>query len=420
MTSFTWATKRLLSLKTAFDPDEENEWAFGQIFPVILLAAPIAALIDNWPSMPRPTAKDGHNDNLNDTEGNNADNHRNSSQNDGTNDTSSADQDTSHETSHETNHNTDQITDNSMNNDANGKNVPGAEPALLARQESCQWTDRDYESGISFRVGSLIVGISYVYLAILVLITDAENLLDLFSHLAFSFFCFYPALQGAWFLSALWIQKLGLKTRHQLAILEIVVVTIMLVMMIEMSGLFYGTPLVRTSTDGPGRFRSSFVAPSLSLAMLAEVYILFGGWFYLTLQAEQLQDINRTYIRRIDPQYLPIAGGICVVGIQFATFFSWSPWLDYATEMPMVIVLQGQIQLAEAFLQPSRHSAVRVIFMFLWLILSQVLPWIFFATSFTIIFHSFTYWPFWLTFWLCYEKIGQRVGQQAREDNVTT
>lgn len=55
--SFIWAAIRLIRLRRTVQLSEENEWSFGQIFAVVMLAAPVVALLSSFsPSNPGASA----------------------------------------------------------------------------------------------------------------------------------------------------------------------------------------------------------------------------------------------------------------------------------------------------------------------------------------------------------------------------
>lgn len=338
----------MLSLRIKFGPAEENEWEFGQIFPLVLLAAPITTVFDHWPN-----------------------------------------------TSHQA------ISDRACHD-----LVPSdSEVTLFARQESSQWTDKNYESSSPFRVGSVLIGLSYLYLVILVLITDAEGLSNLFSRLAFAFFCFYPGLQATWFLYALWIPKLDVKPQHRDAVLGIVFLTIILLKVVEMTEMVFDTPLIRFGYGEGGKPPSPVLSPGQCIAILFATYLLFVGWFQLVFR---YKDDDHSWIQKALSRFLTFAVSTVIPGT-LAAFNPWNRWAVTKIWAPVTFGGQLAVQLFEAaicaWVPAHRRVSFRVWALTLCLLGTQGVPWASLALSLGVLFYVLLMCPIWVAFWIFYEAL---------------
>lgn len=238
--SFTWATKRLLALRVAHGPSEENEWTFGQIFPVVLLAAPLGAVVEHaWvPSK--------------------------------------------HQTAHG------QVR----------SETPEHSPTTpdLQREE----VDTGYHSNGTLQSGAVLAAVPYLHLAIYVLILDSVGISDALGHLAFSFFFFHSTVQSTWLLYALWLPKLGLKKHRQNAVLGIIflgLLTISITQMVEQ--LVIARTAAWNESMDPGilgtsdtiltqSINSPIIFGSATVGMLFTTYLIFLAWFVVDFEIRQL------------------------------------------------------------------------------------------------------------------------------------
>jgi hypothetical protein len=346
MTSFAWATKRLFSLRIEFGPSDENEWAFGQVFPLVLLAAPVATLLDHWPG------------------------------------------------------------NQEVNSGQDNIETSGAEtePSLPVRQDDDQLIDQDYESSLSFRLGTVIVGISYIYLVILVLTTDAEGLSPLVSRLAFHFFLLYPCLEATWFLYALWIPKLDFREVRQSALLDIMFLTIIFLMVAQMSNMYFAAPLLLDQLDYD-RLQSSpsIVSQVFFLAMLFAVYFIFVSWFGV---ADRHRDHNRMPPNRARLSRLTNFAACIVLLAMLAAFLPTSPIGVSIVWGPMAFGGQIFVHIVEASLharvQASRQMSFRGWFLMLSLLGLQPFPILFRSYAFEILFSVLLSCAVQILFWICY------------------
>lgn len=363
--SLAWAAKKLLILRRDYGPAKENEWAFGQIVSLVLLAAPLVALADHWPQRPNQLA--------------------------------------SQETT-----------------------VNQADDAPLTSHSSRQWTEKDYEFSLSFRIGALIAGVPYVHLAIMVLVKDGSALSDLLTYFTFTAFAFYPVLQATWTLYALWIPKLNLQKRHKIIALDIIYLTIMILMVRQTSELFSR----KQSIDN--RFRSDFVESliygGVCIGMLVVTYLIFVVWVVLDAQVQRMNDDNNGLLRRILPRFLAIATSVTLPVI-FFFFVSMviNPSNPYLAEryqspssreihfpwVPAAAVLAGTIlvQLLEVKLQTiacTKQRSVRKGICFLSLVGSMIIPWTLpsaISPVFEILLVLLVTCPIWTIFWICWEVV---------------
>jgi hypothetical protein len=173
-----WATKRLLTVRTAAHIADENEWTFGQIFPLVLLAAPLITLIDHFSRKSQAPIDDY---------------------------SLASGQDT-----HE------------LTNLAEQPILSSRHPSGNEKRES------EYESRISFRGASILAGFSYVHIALFVFLSDntSPSIAYTFGTLAFSCLVFQPALQMTWVIYALWIPKLNLGEHRMLPLLDMIYLAI--------------------------------------------------------------------------------------------------------------------------------------------------------------------------------------------------
>lgn len=146
LVSFIWVTRRLYTVRTALGPEEENEWAFGQIFPIVLLVVPLVTLVNHFakrqPTQPvilSPSVPEGGE--IDEPPGN----------------------------------------DESTVGDIQAEN-----------------TDVNYESSSSFRGASVITAFTYLHIAIFVLAGDNYNrgIAYTIGTLTFSCFVFQPILKA--------------------------------------------------------------------------------------------------------------------------------------------------------------------------------------------------------------------------------
>lgn len=186
--SFLWATQRLLALRAAFSPEEEDEWTFGQIFPLTLLAAPVAALIDHF--------------------------------------SHSSDLPAVLETS--------LASEEGETSDGSGESL---DPEI----------DEDYEASMSFRGAFLLVGLTYVHIAIFFLVRDQETLSSTLVGLVFSFTIVHPAIQAAWVIYDMLVRMLCLSNHRTNSILGVTFSVLILTIMLEInSNVFRSMPLWET------------------------------------------------------------------------------------------------------------------------------------------------------------------------------
>lgn len=347
MTSFVWATKRLLSLRIEFGPSDENEWAFGQVFPLVLLAAPVATLLDHWPG------------------------------------------------NSEANPSQDSV-------DSSGAET---EPSLPARQHNDdQPINQDYESSLAFRLGSVIVGISYVYLVILVLATDAESLSPLVSRLAINFFFLYPCLEATWFLYVLWIPKLDFRQDHRSALLDVMFLTIILLMMAQMSHMYFGAPLLLEEFE----YTRLYSGPTILyhvffLGMLFAAYFIFVSWFRV---AYRHRDDDRIPSNQARSSRLTNVAACIILVAMLAAFIPTSPFGVAILWGPMAFGGQIVVQIFEAILHSqvpaSRQMSLRGWFLMLSLLGLQPFPILFRSYAFEILFSVLLSCAVHIIFWICY------------------
>jgi hypothetical protein len=173
-----WATKRLLTVRTAAHIADENEWTFGQIFTLVLLAAPLITLIDHLSRRSQAPIDDY---------------------------SLASGQDTHELTS------------------------LAEQPVLSSRQPSAnEKRESEYESRISFRGASILAGFSYVHIALFVFLSDntSPSIAYTFGTLAFSCLVFQPVLQMTWVIYTLWVPKLNLGEHRMLPLLDMIFLAI--------------------------------------------------------------------------------------------------------------------------------------------------------------------------------------------------
>lgn len=141
-----------MTIRSAHSPLEENDWTFGQVFPVVLLAAPFATIVAGaW----TPT------------------------------NTQTRQQTASSQTQFR------------PENSEVGHEATDPSPDQL-----------DHVKG-DLEVGAIFVSMPYLYLAAYALTLDSIEIVNAVAHLAFSFTIFNSFLQLMWILSTMWLEKVG-------------------------------------------------------------------------------------------------------------------------------------------------------------------------------------------------------------------
>jgi hypothetical protein len=138
--------------------DEENSWTFGQIVPLILLAAPLAGLLDHF----------------------------------STPDTSSMRQDLV------------QVSRNEID-------TPASSNISMLPSDTANATSRyvdDYDDSLSFQGAFVLVVVSYIHLAIRLVYPNNGTFFGLLSSFSPVFAVSDPAIQATWVISHLWISNL--------------------------------------------------------------------------------------------------------------------------------------------------------------------------------------------------------------------
>lgn len=148
-------------------PAKKNEWTFGQIFHVVLLAAPLGAVVEHVWVRPQHQTACGQ-----------------------------------------------------------ARNVASEHTPTTPRleQERRSAGCRRYRLSLQSEPssGAVLAAIPYLHPAIYVLTLDSIGISRVFNHLAFSFLVFHSIVQGTWLLYALWLPKLGLQKHRQNDVLGII------------------------------------------------------------------------------------------------------------------------------------------------------------------------------------------------------
>ena len=139
---------------------EENSWTFGQIVPLILLAAPLAGLLDHFSTPSTSTEKE----------------------------------------------------------ESVRTFEPETEPSRCENTPTLPWDAASgssvpvgsYEDSLSFQGAFIFAAMSYIHIAIkFIQVADASSI-GLLQLESLPFLGTYPAIQGTWIIGTLWIPKLGL------------------------------------------------------------------------------------------------------------------------------------------------------------------------------------------------------------------
>jgi hypothetical protein len=145
-----WGTTRL-SYTRKLGPKEENEWSFGQTLPLVLLLAPLAAIIENLSYSSKPRERERIR----------------------------------------------QWTINLSNPD-----WPEFEDNDASR------IDREYVASISYHGALCLAAFGYIQAGVFFVVDDLRGISEPFMSFAFSFFVFNPFLQLLWIMCSLWISRM--------------------------------------------------------------------------------------------------------------------------------------------------------------------------------------------------------------------
>lgn len=280
--SFAWATKRLLALRVAHSPSEENQWTFGQIFPVVLLAAPLGAVVEQVWVPSKHQAACGQ-----------------------------APSETSEHAS--------------------------TSPNQL-RDDQQEEVDMGYHSNGTLQSGAVLAAMPYLHLAVYVLMLDSIGISEAFGQLAFSFLVFHSTVQGTWLSYALWVPKLDLKNHRQSAILGIIflgLLTISITQMVEQLlfaniAAWYEALYLGNLEAEQVMWRQSIGSPIIfgtaTLAMLFTTYLIFLAWFVVDSKIRRLAVRNRNTLSaapircaRIAGSFLTWLGGVIPITMAVTT-----------------------------------------------------------------------------------------------------
>ncbi|KAF5599652.1 hypothetical protein FPANT_3184 [Fusarium pseudoanthophilum] len=145
-----WGTKRLLYTRKR-GPKEENEWSFGQTLPLILLLAPMAAILENLSYSSKPRERE-------------------------------------------------RIRQWAIN--LSNPDWPEFEDNDASR------IDREYVASISYHGALCLAAFGYIQAGVFFVVDDLRGISQPFRSFAFSFFVFNPFLQLLWILCSLWISRM--------------------------------------------------------------------------------------------------------------------------------------------------------------------------------------------------------------------
>lgn len=302
--------------------------------------------------------------------------------------------------------------------EANSATISQTDTEVPSRQDMHRQANTDYESGVSFRAGSSIIGVSYVHLAIFILFTDSIGITATLQHLAFSFLVFYPALQMTWTIYVSWLPRLHLRWKQKAVFLDILFLTLILIMTSQMSDLRIVSPGQGTGPDPEIhaiRIRMSWLSPieagSVCTAMLLLTYIVFVTWLMLDIPSRSPDNSQLKSPIRLWRRGFAMGAGVilAVVCFLFGRLFTLlSPWFSLGP------VFCGQIlvYLVEFKLQTMTQTystwmrAGTLVFL---LAVSLVVPWITYTSFFLSVVDLYVTvlitCPIWIGLWILYDVV---------------
>lgn len=371
MSSFAWATKRLLSIRTAFGPPEEDEWSFGQIFPLILSAAPLVSLFDHFPLRSDSLQK------------------------------------------YDASSNPSQEEDRSMseNESETNRGLP------LHGQES----DEGYEFSLSFRTGGLVAAVAYVQLTIYILIIDNISIFEALSQLAFTGFIFYPALLATWIVYDIWMPTLRLSNYLNIVTLDLLFLTVLLLTTLQ-TALVYGPfPQVVTMEDVETSGRSglvAFLSPMFSsttcMCVLLGAYTIFACLILCYAGGNPSSTRTRALARY----------GVCILTVAVVLGLSVLPFsITYGSPVepdsrrqffygvPVFFAGQIIVLLTEYWIQSTAQTwqtEIRGVILAMVLVIFIAIPWLphlpyLMPSPYTAVLSLLMTFLVWIIFWICYE-----------------
>lgn len=345
---------RLIRLRVAANMPEENAWAFGQVFPVVLLIAPVVTLVGGfWPSkkktLPVSTGTDLTDYGLRSRE--------------------YANQHTQAQTHSAT---------------------PGTPNAQVVNQQ----INEDYESSASFRGASVLASFTYLNMAIFILASDkgSPSIVYVAGAQLWSSAFLQPLYQTSWPLYVIWIPKLKQGEPRTSAILDFIFLVIFLVnnslpsyqITMEVTGW---SELIRTGgTDET--YNAGYWATSPHLVITTEMwgvislllaYLTFVGWFTLNSRVRFMKSTRRCWNKDL---YLVLVslGSISCSGLTLVPFlvsdflFGYLVWNSgYAFGSLLLFACQLLVGLVAFATQNSRGYAIAIRTSFLAFIMALIL-----------------------------------------------
>ena len=359
----------MLALRATYGAKEENSWTFGQIVPLILLAAPIASVVDHLSTRPEALNSQESVVLICDGEANNARSQRCSS-----------------------------------------------------RVAFRRYVAQDYEASISFRGAFLLAALSYTHLAAFTVFTDSMGIFYPLSRLAITFVILSPTLQTTWILYVLWVPTLPMRKVQANFVLMVIFLILVLIWSSEAVPLITFAAQsfrIAVETESVGSFfaysqlrrsRGIFADGPLYVAILLITYLLLIGWFALNCAIKKLDFGRRKKLRVYCSNSLRIAAAVILPGSLLPFMLNeyyWGgqiPWKQEGQAFGEIILLQVIVQLIEVTIERQGWRSGYLIRA--GIILGMGVPmvcvlWIT-ATRDLIVICAFTC-PLWVIFWACHD-----------------
>ncbi|KAK4449659.1 hypothetical protein QBC34DRAFT_404587 [Podospora aff. communis PSN243] len=274
--SVSWGTKKLVATRK-FSPGGESSWSFGQVLPLILLAAPLVSFLESL------SGQEG------DESGENG-----------------------------------RYYQRRRTNSINEVEIiqvcpqPSTETAAVDAPPSARNAESldEHEQSPSF-LGTLFLAVWFYVLITEYIMTNApRDLTKVFSALVFELFVFQPAIQLSWPLWCLWIDKLGSSKRPWLVTgLRLLM---FLALLETMTYEFY-----TSSADAITVLEPGIVAASL--LVLYAIFLFFAVNELHTRQLEQ-NGVDGTALRRLRNAGLQLIVTGIVIAASFIMMLSYRYW----------------------------------------------------------------------------------------------